>query len=204
VRLLAWLFPCALAACRAPLETTVVASPAGGFPRRIESPGLWVEASFVTNHAQVFGLDLTIHDCLPVAVRAGSIDPAGAELLDPQKEPRLYLGDGTELARVRPEQTGVRSLEILDRLRVLELPAGPLPAWEEAATRFLYFRLPEPVRVHRAHVLSSGGGVWRELSLGDSLLVLGTDRGDLGLGLSVVRWPGSWPPGAGSGGGGTR
>ncbi len=191
----------ALLACRTPLERTVLESPTAldGFPARTLERGLFAEASYVTNLEEVFGLDLAAYRVLPVALRMGTEAGAGPVSLAPDGAPaRLYLEDGVVLERVRPEESGIRSLDVLDRMRALELREGPLDAWERSRHRFLYFRVRPPVRVHGVHALSRSGGVWRELELEGSLLRIGVRDAagarPLQLGLEAQRWPAGRPP----------
>ena len=201
VRPLAWILTLALASCRAPLETVVLESPGSmpAFPAHSGDERLWIEADFVANQEDVFGLDLVAYHILPVAVRVGTRPGAAFVRLEEESfAPRLILEDGTTLERVRVEDTGIRLARVLDRMRALELPLAPLPAWEEARARFLFFRIEKPVRVRGAYALSRGGEVWRELELADSLLVFQTrdDQGEhtIQVGLRVAHWPGSRAP----------
>ncbi len=201
MRPLVWLVSLAFFSCRAPLDRTVLESPRAGpgFPARAEDEHLWVEASFVRNHEDLFGLDLTAYGCLPVALRIGRRPGSPLARLEAQGfAPRLYLEDGTELDWVRPEESGLRSPRVLDRMRALELSLSPLPEWAQASERFLFFRIRRPVRVRGPYALSRGGGVWRELELAHSLLVFhaADDAGErsVQVGVRLVSWPGGRVP----------
>jgi hypothetical protein len=157
-------------ACSAPGH----APRAGGHPWAVEQGGLRIEARYCVDQARVFGSDLAQdHRLLPVALRVGRADgvESGPALVPDDMQLTLHLADGTALPRVAPESAGVRRRR-MERLLSEGFDGGVLAAWEDAEEGFVYFALPERLRVDSAslRVVERVGDDTRSLELGASLL----------------------------------
>lgn len=184
------------AACAAPGRGAVVVgspSDAPGFPSQAKSGVVWAEAAFCTNHAEVFGQDLVRRAVLPVALRLGRrADDRLAQRLADDFDPHLYLADGTSLEWIPPEEAGGSNAALAERIAALGLRPGLLEDWERTEQRFLFFRLPEDVRVDGGELLVPYRGHWRSLGLAHSLLAfdLTDEQGTrtVHVGLATGRW----------------
>ena len=166
-----------------------------GFPNPAHFGAVWAEASFVTNHAQVFETDLTKEDLLPLFVRVGRRgEEAGApRLVDEVLDPHLYLQDGTVLEWVPQDQLQLARRRTTDLVAETALKLSLLEPWEASPGGFLFFRIPEDVRLSGSYALSSNDHLHRELPLAHSLLAFDvfTDDGPrrLFVGLGEERRP---------------
>ncbi len=169
--------------------------------RRFPSPAnvdtLWAEATFFTDHEEIFDRDLIDKEAiLPIALRVGwrgqdTLNPRLTETFDAH----LYLQDGTALDWLPIDSIRIGKDEVEDQVRRLSLDLSLLGSWETAQDGFIYFRVPEKnVAINGTLVTTFGGGVQRELDLLGSLLAftVSTTQGDreVFVGLSSDTWPG--------------
>lgn len=165
------------------------------FPTQASAQGVWAEATFYTNHAGVFGTDLTRSGILPVALRVGvrGVDETPYRLAD-DFDPQLYLQDGVALRWLPVESIETKNTEVSNRIAELAFRPSLLEPWDESPTAFLFFAFDEDdVTVDEALALSRAGGeLYHEVDLLQSLLSFTvTGAGEpsrLHLGLRGGRW----------------
>jgi hypothetical protein len=191
-RSLPWLAACLAAACTTPLNVPEVVGAFEGHPSAVVRGGLQVEARYYVDQARIFGGDLAEdHRLLPIALRVGRAEgaPAGATLDPDDMQLTLHLADGTSLGRVPPESADVRRRR-LERLLDEGFGGGVLAPWESSAEGFVYFALPERLRMDSSslRVVERAGDATRSLDLSASLLtfeVVG-DEGPLTVAVGIA------------------
>jgi hypothetical protein len=191
-RTLLWILACLAAACTTPWNVPEVAGAFEGHPSAVVRGGLQVEARYYVDQARIFGGDLAEdHRLLPIALRVGRAEgaPPGRALDPDDMQIMLHLADGTSLGRVPPESAHVRRRR-LERLLDEGFGGGVLAPWDDSAEGFVYFALPDRLRMDSSslRVVERRGDVTRSLDLGASLLtfeVVGDD-GPLTVGVGVA------------------
>ena len=186
-------------ACRGPLRGTVVTGPEGfpGFPAHADEGVLMLEATFFTNHEEIFGEDLTRFGYLPVAVRIGIRERDGVirRLSTETLDGHLYLQDGTPLSWIPYDDIELDSRAVLDRIARQALVLSVLPEWHDASEGFLFFRLGEDVRVQGEYALTRDGEIYRELDVLQSMMSIdvSTSQGprELNVGLRSGHFSGN-------------
>lgn len=190
------LFLCCVG-CGGSVRGAVAGSPRDfpGYPTQAHRGALWAEATYYTNHDDIFGTDLTRWGILPVALRVGirGEDDAARRLAD-EFDPHLYLQDGTPLVWLNAELTEWKNKEVSDRVAEVALTPSLLGAWDASRPRFLFFHFDPEVRLDGTKALSQHAGLFNELDLLQSLLVftVSSDSGPetLYVGLAAGRWTG--------------
>jgi len=166
-----------------------------GYPKLADSGPIWAQATFYTNHAQVFGTDLLDLGILPVALRVGS--HAGPELLarltEDGLDPHLYLPDGSALAWAPRAGIRVSDKRLADRLAEVSLSFTLLADWEGAREGFVFFSFdPERVAIVDTLAYTRDDAVEREMDLLGSLVSFHAKTEDGGrevfVGLRSARW----------------
>ena len=187
----------AVASCGGGSES-VVRAPAEfpRFPDQTNSGIVWTEATYYTNHDDIFDTDLVRGGLLPVALRIGLRGDDDADhRLSESFDAHLYLQDGTALRWVPSEQIEISRKSTIDQIARRSLDMSLLDDWRNAREGFLFFRLPsDRVKVRGTRVLSSDDLGQRELDLLGSLIsfTVTTRDGDtqIFVGMKSERWSG--------------
>lgn len=190
--LAAWLAACLVAACTTPVPMPAAGGAFEGHPASVVRGGMLVEARYYVDQARIFGGDLAEdHRLLPIALRVGRAEGAAPGwALDPDDmQLTLHLADGTSLGRVPPESADVRRRR-LERLLAEGFGGGVLAPWDRTEEGFVYFALPESMRMDSSslRVVERRGDQTRSLDLSASLLtfeVVG-DEGPLTIAVGVA------------------
>lgn len=183
------------AACTTPVHVPPASGVFEGHPWAVVRGELQVEARYYVDQARIFGSDLAQdHRLLPIALRVGRAECSspGVALVPDDMQLTLHLADGTALGRVPPETAGVRRRR-LERLLAEAFRGGVLEPWERAEEGFVYFALPERMRMDSSslRVVERAADGTRSLDLGASLLTFEVVDGDsprtVAVGLAVDR-----------------
>jgi len=165
-----------LPACAGALRGTIVVGPEEfpGYPGHADEGVLLIEATFYTNHEEIFGEDLTRFGYLPVAIRVGIRERDGVvrRLSADTLDAHLYLQDGTPLPWIPYEDIVLDNGRVLDRIAERALVLSVLPEWHDAYEGFIFFRLGKDVRIEGVYALTQDGEYYRELDVLQSLLSL--------------------------------
>lgn len=136
---------------------------------------VWAEASFLSDHASVFGTDLvSSYGIVPVALKMGYQGGDAPRAYLPDMEMRLFLSDGTALKFRAYDDLPVPA-DVQERIVEQAFQKIVLDPWDEAkhSQAFVFFELPlgtefEALSGTRVRHLSEP--LWRDLELADSLL----------------------------------